>query len=310
MEQVPELAALFLSHTRGRFAPPADPTAIQLLLIRSWETARAQWQTVDLPATRFVHHVARRLPEKGSDSPLEQLLEQLSLAELYLACACVHGVPSAIECFDRNYLSKLPGMLRGPGQSAAMIDDICQQARLKLLVPTPEGEARIAEYTGRGSLLSWVRVTAVRMALKARAVQKPGQEEDGDIPDIPAPEFDPEAELIRRRYHADFRQAMRESFAALAADERHLLRLYFVDQLSSYELASLFRVNQGTISRRMKAARQTVYEETRRRLHERLGLSTRDFKSFLAVLDSQFQVSISQLLGEEDAAPRPPPKRG
>jgi RNA polymerase sigma-70 factor len=124
---------------------------------------------------------------------------------------------------------------------------------------------------------------------------------------LPAPGVDPELELIRRRHHTDFRQAMREAFSSLSADERHLLRLYFVDQLSTYELGALFRVNQATISRKLKSARQTVYEETRRHLQARLGLSTQGFESFLAVLDSQLELSISQLLGEEDGLP-PPPK--
>jgi transcriptional regulator with XRE-family HTH domain len=76
-----------------------------------------------------------------------------------------------------------------------------------------------------------------------------------------------------------------------------------------YELATLFRVSQPTISRWLKSTRETVYQETRRHLQARLGLSPRDFQSFLALLDSQLELSISQLLGAEDALPRPPAPR-
>jgi RNA polymerase sigma-70 factor len=310
MEQVSGLAVTFLAHAKVRFVPPVESAALEGVLMHAWETARAQWPAVTLPAEPFVRHLAERLPEASPDSPIEPLLAQLSLAELYLACACLRGVPAAIELFERNYLAKLPGLLRGPKQPEAMIDDICQLARVKLLVSTPEGEPKIAEYTGRGALLSWVRVTAVRIAIKLQASEKPSSEQDADtvFEVLPAPGVDAELDLIKRRYHTDFRQAVREAFADLSADERHLLRLYFVDQLSMYELASLFRVNQSTVSRWLKSARQEVYEETRRRLQERLGLSTRDFKSFLAVLDSQLELSISQLLGEKDGVPRPPGK--
>ena len=41
-------------------------------------------------------------------------------------------------------------------------------------------------------------------------------------------------------------------------------------------------------------------------LQARLGLCARDFKSFLAVLDSQFELGVSQLLREDDAVPRTP----
>jgi RNA polymerase sigma-70 factor, ECF subfamily len=308
MEQVSGLAVAFLAHTKVRFVPPEDTAALERLLVHAWETSRAQWPAVALPAEPFVTHLAERLPEADPNSPIEPLLEQLSLAELYLACACVRGIPSAIELLERNYLAKLPGLLRSPSQSDVTIDDVCQLARMKILVRTPEGGPRIAEYTGRGALLSWVRVTAVRIAIKLQVVEKPASEQDADtvFAALPAPGVDAELDLIKRRHHTDFRQAVREAFSVLAADERHLLRLYVVEQLSMYELAALFRVNQSTVSRWLKTVRQTVYEETLRRLQARLGLSARDFKSFLAVLDSQLDLGISQLLKQEDGVPRTP----
>lgn len=299
MEQGSGLAATFLAHAKVRFVPPEPPAALEQLLERTWEKARERWPAVALPAEPFLTHLAERLPESGE--PLEALLGALSVSELYLACACVRGLPPALELFERHYLAKLPGLLRGPRQPDALLDDVCQVARVKLLVHTPEGPPKLAEYRGRGALLSWVRVTAVRIALKLQAGEKPVVDDaDTVIPALPAPGVDAELDLLKRRYHADFRQAVREAFAVLSADERHHLRLYFVDQLSMYELAALFRVNQSTVSRWLKAARQRVYEETQRRLQARLGLSARDFQSFLAVLDSQLEVGISQVLGEED----------
>ena len=73
----------------------------------------------------------RDLPEASPASPIEQLLAPLALADLYLACACLHGMSAALELFDRNYLSKLPALLRSPKQPEAMIEDICQLARMK-----------------------------------------------------------------------------------------------------------------------------------------------------------------------------------
>ena len=307
---MPGLAATFLAHTKVRFVPPADVRALDSALARAWEEARAQWPAVELSAELFVKHVAQRLPEASPTTPLEPLLAQLSLAELYLACACLQQLPQALELFERHYLARLPGLLRGPTHSEAMLEDICQIARVKILVPTPEGAPKIADYMGRGSLLAWVRVTTARIATRLRSSEKPGPHQD-DVDAVaralPAQGVDPELALIKRRHQGDFRQAMRAAFAALSAEERHLLRLYFVDQLTTYELGALFRVDQATASRRLKIARQTIYDETRRHLQARLGLSTQDFKSLLAVLDSQLELRISQLLGEEGRK-TPPPK--
>jgi RNA polymerase sigma-70 factor, ECF subfamily len=301
MEQEPGLARTFLVHARGHFAPAMEPSALHALLVRTWEKARAAWPTVMLPAEPFVRHLAERLSLDEPPAPLEPQLARLCVEELYLACACLRGEDSALECFEREYLAKLPALLRGPRQSEAMLDDVCQLVRVKILVAAPGEVPRIGEYSGRGTLLSWLRVTAVRIAIKLRQVEKPAPEQDAEtvFAALPAPGVDPELDLVRRRHHADFRHAVRESFAVLTSDERHLFRLYFVDQLSMYDLAALFRVNQSTVSRWLKSARQSIYTETQRRLRERLGLSAREFESFLAVIDSQLELGLSQLLREE-----------
>jgi RNA polymerase sigma-70 factor len=309
MQQVPELVATFLAHTKVRFPPPleTEAAALEPLLLRAWEEAHARWPTVQLPVRQFVIHVAERLPGPGPHGPLAPLVSGLSLAELYLACACLQGLASAQEAFERNYLAQLPGKLRSLKQPEAIIDDVCQIARVRLLVATPESAPKIGEYSGRGALLSWVLVTAGRIATRLRAAEKSAPEEDSEelVKMLPGQGIDPELDAMKRRHQSEFRQALREASSTLSAHERHLLRLHFADQLSTYELASLFRVNQSTISRWMKSARQRVYEETRRRLQERLGLSTVDFKSFLALVHSQLDVSISQLLGEKGLMPPP-----
>lgn len=298
-----ELTATFLAHAQGRVAPPSDPMELGHLLGRAIEAARARWPGVDLSTERFLGHLAERLPEGSADSPIAQVLEQLSLAELYLTCACADEVPGALAALERDYLAKLPGLLGYLRQSAATIDEVCQRVRVDLLVRTAAGgRPRIGEYAGRGTLLSWLRVTSARIALKLLNADKPAPEED--VVDVleaqPAQGRDLEMDFIKRRHYGQFRRALLDAFSALSSDERHLLRLYCVDRLSTTELGALFRVNQSTVSRWLKDAREKIYEGTKRRLQERLGLSSRDFKSFMAVLDSQLDVSISQIFGEED----------
>lgn len=279
-----------------------EPTPLEGLLHHVWDSARARWPGVDLDAERFVRYLAERLPEVSPGSPLAPVLESLCLAELYLACACAHGLPGATEAFEAHYLAKLPGLLGYLKQPAAVVDDVCQLTRVRLLVRTPDQGPRINDYTGRGALMSWVRVTAVRIALKLQASDKAGPDEDvADVLEaLPAPGGDQELDLIRQRHQAEFRQALRDACSTLSSDERHLLRLYFVDRLSTTELGALLRVNQSTVSRWLKNARQTVHDETRRRLQARLNLSAGGFQSFLSVLDSQLDLSLSQLFGEED----------
>jgi RNA polymerase sigma-70 factor (ECF subfamily) len=310
-KQVPALAAIFLAHVKVRFAA-ADTAALDRLLVQHVKTCQAQWPTVQLPAEVFVRHLAERLPDASPESPLEPLLEKLVLGDLYLACGCLQGSRTAIELFERTYLAKLPEYLRSPNQSDAMVEDICQQVRMKLLLATPESAPKLGNYKGWGSLMAWVRVTATRMAIKQQGSDKLTLPDDPDklFETMPSSDVDGDLALIKRRYQSEFRQATLAAFSALSDDERHLLRLYFVDRLSSYKIAPLFRVDQATISRRLKSIRERVYEETRKHLQAQLSLSPQEFKSFMVLINSQLNVTISQLLGtEEDGAPRLPLSR-
>jgi len=309
MNPVPELVETLLSHTQVRFAPlsEAEAVALDALLVGAWEQARVKWPTVTLPIKQFVIHLAQRLLPINPVGPIGPAVATLSLAELYLACACLHGMASAHEAFERDYLARLPVRLRSLKQPDALIDDVCQITRVKLLVATPEGTPKIGDYTGRGKLLGWMQVIAGRILHRLRAAEKPAPDDSSEelIRAIPGQGIDPELDVMKRRHGDEFRQALREAASTLSSDERYLLRLHFAEQLTTYEMASLFRVDQSTISRWLKSARQHVHEETRRRLQERLGFSTPGFESFLAFIASQLDLSISQLLAEKGGVPPP-----
>jgi RNA polymerase sigma-70 factor len=147
-----------------------------------------------------------------------------------------------------------------------------------------------------------MRVIAVRMALKRGAAAKETSDEGAlaALEAMPASGQDAELELIKRRYRHEFRQAVGESFAALSSDQRYLLRLHFIDKLPTTKMGPLFGKDQSTISRWLKEAREQVYEDTKRRLQERLRLSSQEFQSLMDVIKSRFEMSLSQLLNEKE----------
>lgn len=268
----------------------------------AWDVGRASWPRVSLPADLFVRHLAQLLLNSSEGRERAPRIDQLALGDLYLACACVHDLPGSIERLESHYLAKLPTLLGGLRQPAMVLDDVCQSVRILLLVGTGEAGPRLAEYTGRGALLSWIRVVAARMALKQGVSRRESSEENvlAALEALPAGGADVELELIKRRYRHEFRQAVRESFAALSSEQRHQLRLHFIEGVSTTAMSVLFSVNQSTISRWLKSARQAVFEDTKHRLRERLGLSSNEFTSLLTAIESQFDLSLSQVLEEED----------
>jgi RNA polymerase sigma-70 factor (ECF subfamily) len=305
------MAAMFLAHVEVRLSPPSDAATLNGLLARVWESARTRWPAVKLAPELFMRHLAERLPSPEPKSSLESLLAQLAVEELYLACACLHHVPLALETFEQHYLRKLPKLLRSRERSAADLDEICQVTRVKLLVSSSEGPPKIAEYKGNGALLSWVRVTAMRIAAKQTRKDKPTVNPDEEIiqPLLSGTGNDPELDRIKQHHHEDLRHAMREAFASLSDADRYLLRLYYVDRISMYDLGPLLGISQPTVSRRLEQVREKIRKETQRHLEEHLKLSPRDFQSFIKLLDSQFDLRISQVLGGAAALVRPPASR-
>ncbi|WP_224249671.1 sigma-70 family RNA polymerase sigma factor [Hyalangium gracile] len=298
MEEPLKLAITFFEHTPARLNVPSHMAEFEALLRGAWAKGQGEWPQVTLPAEVFVRHLARFLPEVSEASSLSEQLGQLALEDLYLACACVHNVPEATETLEREYLARLPALIAYLKLSAPVLEDLCQLVRIHLLLGTPESGPRLAEYTGRGALLSWIRVIAARMALRVGPPTRETSEENAlaALESLQSPDPDADLDLIKRRYRPMFLQAVRDAFDALSNEHRHLLRLHFVDRLPTTRMAPLFGVDQSTISRWIKGARQAVYEDTKRRLKERLRLSSNEFESLVTTLESQLDLSFSEIL--------------
>jgi len=139
--------------------------ATDLELSKLWTVGREAWPGLALDEADFVHWLRQRL-EPGLDPRL------LVAADLYLVAACLLGVPDAVKRF-------IEGPLAGTRRHIARIvgrpdvgDDLMQGLAVMLLSPDPSGAPpRIVQYTGRGALAVWLRMTAVRRALNVRRGQ-------------------------------------------------------------------------------------------------------------------------------------------
>ncbi len=298
MQEPPTLTMMFVGHAPVRIEVPANADELEVQLQCAWEAGRDPWPQLSLPANTFIRHLAQRLPQGSEGRPLMQWLDQLVLADLYLACACIHEVPAAIPLLESHYLAKLPALLGHLNMPTVVLDDVCQLVRIHLLMGSQGTGPHLAEYTGRGALLSWIRVMALRMALRQSTSirQAPAENVLAVLEAMPAPGADTELYLIKHRYRPEFRHALCEAFASLSAEQRYQLRLHFVERLSMTEMSTLFRVNQSTVSRWLKSARQAVHVETKRLVRERLGLSTNEFTSLMRAIESDFGLSLSEVL--------------
>lgn len=279
----------------GEAAQLLESEAFEQQLAALWQSGCAAWPDVTLPAEAFVRHLAERLSDGES---ISVFLSSVNAPDLFLACACLRRVPSALTAFERHLLTQVPRFLGRIDGTPAFVDEITQQLREKLFV-APEGTApKIADYSGRGPLAVWLRVVACRTALNLKR-QRADVPLDDEPADRAAPSLRPsdiELDYLRQRYRDDFRAALRDAIAALPDDRRDVLRFYFLSGLSLEKIGALFHVHQTTVTRWLAHSREAILRETRRLLGLRLRLSPTEFDSLAGLLRSELDLSLSVLL--------------
>ena len=280
---------------RGR--APLASAELEARLEALIAAGRGAWPSLPLPDQDFVRELALRL--EPDDEPL-LALAQVRAGDLWLTLACARGDERAMRLLDERFLSRVPALVHRLDSSGALGAETLQILREKLLV-RGGGGPRIADYSGRGDLLGWLRVVALRTALKERRRQEqktPPFTSSESAEQLQAG-ADPERDYLRVRYRGDYEAAFRAALEALGSAGRLLLKLHYVDALSLPRLAALFQVHRATVARRLADARRTLLETTRAKLQERVKLTDSEFDSVLQLVRSQLGAGVRSALGKK-----------
>jgi RNA polymerase sigma-70 factor (ECF subfamily) len=251
--------------------------------------ARAAWPGVHVPDDVFRAYVAARL---GDEPAREQVA-----AALWLACACARGDGAALRAFEAVHVPQMERAVARMRLRPEDVADVVQQLRQQLLAPGAGGAPpRIAEYAGRGDLAGWLRVAAVRAALKKLRARKPEVDADDALLAARSAGDDPELSYMKELYRRTFRESFAAALAGLDAREKNLLRQHFVDGLGVDELGRLHGVHRATAARWVQRARERLLDETRRQFMARARVSRRECESVLRLVRSRIDVTLGRLL--------------
>ena len=248
--------------------------------------AHAERPALWLPDAVFVQH-ARQFAQTDDE------LAALHAADLYLACAAAYGVRDAIAAIEREHFTRIREFAASVDSSPEFVNELTQRLRARLLVAEEDRPARIATYSGRGSLGGWIRVAAVRLARdiarSERAASRPR--------DLDADAVDPELGYLKRVYGDAVNRAVAEALAALDDESRALLKMHYVDGLSIDQVGVAFGKSRATGARMLAGARMTLLRKIREKLVGIVGVREDEADSLLAFVRSRLDVSLSRALG-------------
>ncbi len=266
---------------------PPSATAID-----AWTAGTSRWPEIELPLPAFAHFV-----ESLSPATVERFGR-----DLFLACACSAGDAAASRVFEDELLPAAQAAIRSIDATAAFVDEATQRLRAHLLVRQDQEPARISSYAGRGSLRSWVGVSAARVALMMRRAQRRQREvpEDDWASAIGAASTGtPELDLLKQQHAAAFSAALLDAARGLEPRLRSVLRMHFVDGLTIDEIGQAYAVHRATAARWILRAREVLLQSTRAILLVRLAVTEDELAQLTALVQSQLDVSLSQLLPAE-----------
>jgi RNA polymerase sigma-70 factor (ECF subfamily) len=285
---------------------PAEPVArvdalttpeLSPALRRELFTA-AEAANVGLSEPAFAAILERIAAKHNAGEPPAAFLRTLHLADLALAHACALGLDPAWQRFLHLYRARLTQAAIAITRSVSLGQELADSLYAELYGLTERDGLRrspLASYSGRGSLMGWLRTT---LAHRHVDHHRRTHREDPLEPehDIAAPAAEPAPDL------APIQQALAATLRALPAEDAFLLSAYFLDGRTLLELSRLERVHEATISRRLKRLTAVLHQQLLKRL-ESAGMSRRAAQEQLGVDPRDLDLNLRTLLQASPTRP-------
>ncbi len=258
--------------------------------------AKKKWPGLSLEPHRYVTQLGKRIAK--AESVLAALTE-LRTSDLYVAQAAAEGDAKAVALILEKTRADVQKSLTSMRLDSVSLDEVLQKLHARVFIAEKGAPPRIATFTGTGSLAAWLSAAATRIAIDLkRANSDTAEELDDRLSAMVAEGNDAELTFLKERYRREFREAFQATFNGLTQDERHLLRMTFLDGLTIDELSPMLGVHRATVARRIAKARDDLSNGTRKKLREKFKLTGSELDSLMRLVTSAFDISLSRVLKE------------
>jgi RNA polymerase sigma-70 factor (ECF subfamily) len=244
--------------------------------------------------------LASGLASEATEEEQAACFQSLRLSDLVLARACARGYERAWERFIALYRQPLlrAGMaITGNESLGRELADGLYAELYGLNIREGERRCPLDSYSGRGSLLGWLRTTLAQRFVdqhrRTHREQALDETAESIAPAAAPPEPGRAVPLLA--------EVVEESLQQQGPEERFLLASYYLDGRRLHEIAALLGVHEATVSRRLKRVTGAVRKHILRGL-ERRGLSRRAAEEALAT-DPRDLSDPQDSIGAGDAPP-------
>ncbi len=248
--------------------------------------------------------IAEKYLAKSVTTPeVRALYSSLKIEELVLARACAEGHERAWEDFMIRYREKLHDAALRITKDDSRARELAGSIYADLYgTSTREGQrvSKFLYYSGRGSLEGWLRtVMAQRYVNEYRASRHTVSLEEETAA---GKQFAGRAEEQPPPSDSRLTSAVDEALAAICLEDRCILAYYFLDNLTLARIASILRVHESTISRRLEKLVRRLRKDIILRL-TRKGMSRRQAEEALETDVRDLAVDIRKQLTQDSSAP-------
>ncbi len=236
-------------------------------------------------------------PASPAEAQQTSFLRSLHLAELALAHACALGREPAWQHFLKLYRAPLTQAAIAIAGNATTGHELADSLYSELFGLTGrDGQRRspLSSYSGRGSLLGWLRTTlAQRHVDRFRRSRR-----ETPLDELTA------ATLVQPQTSAvpapaqQLGPALSATLKTLPAEDRYLLAAYFLDRRTLLELSRILRVHEATVSRRLQRLLAAIRKQLLRTLVAG-GLSQRAAQEALSTDPRDLEVNLRSILQVE-----------
>ena len=265
------------------------PTGAIAEVKKTFELCLQRFPTIQLSFEDYLAHideivVALQSPSLGKLTECRAWLAvfaHLHGEDVFLAFACSRGDRIAWEYFADDYAPLLRRYALQACRSFNESEDLAQELITRLM----EGKEKLAGYNGRASLAGWLRVAIANAAVdrfrRARKQVSLEAVEDGQpVAKALDERIEEDAdERLDARWGPVLSEALAGEIGRLAARDRLLLNLYYVQAVPLKLIGQQFRVHEATVSRRLESLRREIRKRIEKELRARHGLRPREIQS-------------------------------